>query len=173
MYERVVDVPRLVASDPDDGPAHPILDEMALAIGKLYGTVFDRRHMSLYRDGRDSVAMHRDHVIRYLDQSLVAILSVGEPRRFLLRPFERRHRGKDGRGRTRRFKLGWGDLFVMGGSCQRDWEHGIPKTGHAGPRLSVMFRRSRETDMSYAPERHVSRQRQIDHPSGRPAPAPL
>lgn len=59
-------------------------------------------------------------------------VSLGEPRRFLL---ERNEGGK-----TVAFSLGWGDLIVMGGSCQRTWKHGLPKVAHAGPRLVVMFR---------------------------------
>jgi alkylated DNA repair dioxygenase AlkB len=88
----------------------------------------------LYRDGRDSVAWHGDTIGRHsADDTLVAIVSLGETRRFLLRP-------KDG-GATRKFALGHGDLLVMGGSCQRTWEHSVPKTTRpVGPRISIQFR---------------------------------
>ena len=85
-----------------------------------------------YRDGRDSVAWHGDTNARDLPAAVVATISLGEPRRFLLRP-------RDG-GRPRAFRLGWGDLLVMGGSCQRTWRHAVPKVACAGPRLAIMFR---------------------------------
>ena len=86
-----------------------------------------------YRDGRDSVAWHGDTIGRGSSQdTMVAIVSVGDPRRLLLRP--------RGGGDSLAFELGHGDLLVMGGSCQRTWEHAVPKVAHAGPRLSVQFR---------------------------------
>ena len=67
---------------------------------------------------------------------MVAILSLGAPRAFLLRP-----RGGGRVGPSLRFEVGHGDLLVMGGSCQRTWEHAVPKTAQAvGPRISVQFR---------------------------------
>ena len=62
----------------------------------------------------------------------MAIVSLGAPRRFLLRPA--------GGGTSRAFDLGWGDLLVMGGTCQRTWEHAVPKMASAKPRMSVQFR---------------------------------
>jgi len=149
MYDRTVDVPRLVASLPEDGPGHPLLEEARLALSRHYGTAFAHVTMALYRDGRDSVAWHGDYVARELmEDTLVASLSLGEPRRFLLRP--RKVPGADAgvgttadamRGtRSVSFNLGWGDLFVMGGACQRTWEHAVPKVSRAQPRLVVMFR---------------------------------
>ncbi|HEX4219252.1 MAG TPA: alpha-ketoglutarate-dependent dioxygenase AlkB, partial [Acidimicrobiales bacterium] len=67
------------------------------------------------------------------EDTLVAIISLGSPRRMLLRPREG--------GQARRYQLGGGDLFVMGGSCQRTWDHAIPKTSRpVGPRISIQFR---------------------------------
>jgi hypothetical protein len=67
------------------------------------------------------------------DDVLVAIVSLGAPRSLLLRPI--------GGGATVRFRVGAGDLLVMGGSCQRTWEHAVPKTARpVGPRISVQFR---------------------------------
>jgi alkylated DNA repair dioxygenase AlkB len=90
--------------------------------------------MCLYRDGRDSVAWHGDtHGRSAHCDTMVAIVSFGSPRNLLLRP----RAGGD----SRRFPLGHGDLIVMGGSCQRTWEHAVPKTARAvGPRVSVQFR---------------------------------
>jgi alkylated DNA repair dioxygenase AlkB len=132
MYERVVDVPRLVASLPDDGPGHPVLADAVAALSARYGIRLAHVSLAAYRDGRDSVAFHGDRLGRLSPDTVVAIVSVGAPRRFLLRP-------RTG-GPSRAFDLGWGDLLVMGGTCQRSWEHAVPKVAVAAPRLSVQFR---------------------------------
>lgn len=140
MYDRTVDVPRLVASVPTDGPGHPLLEEVRLVLSEHYRTAFAHVSLALYRDGNDSVAWHGDYVARELaEDTLVASISLGQPRRLLLRP--RRTPGTTGDARRSvAFSLGWGDLFVMGGACQRTWEHAIPKVARAQPRLVVMFR---------------------------------
>jgi alkylated DNA repair dioxygenase AlkB len=132
MYEQIVDVPRLVATLPDDGPGHPVLLQAADALSRRYGLALNRLSLAYYRDGRDSVAWHGDRLGRLVDDTVVAILSLGQPRRFLLRPA--------GGGASRAFELGWGDLLVMGGTCQRTWQHAVPKMALAGPRMSVQFR---------------------------------
>jgi len=132
MYDRVVDVPRLLAQLPEDGPGHPVLEEIRALLAARYATTFPRLSLGYYRDGRDSVAYHGDTTARDLPEAIVATVSLGEPRRFLLRP-------RDG-GRARTFALGWGDLIVMGGACQRTWRHAVPKVAHAGPRIAVMYR---------------------------------
>jgi alkylated DNA repair dioxygenase AlkB len=135
MYDRLVDVPRLMASLPDVGPGcqvHPLLEQIRGLLAARYATTFPRLSLAYYRDGRDSVAWHGDTTARDLPEAIVATVSLGEPRRFLLRP-------RDG-GRTRAFALGWGDLIVMGGACQRTWRHAVPKAAHAGPRVAVMYR---------------------------------
>lgn len=136
MYERVVEVPRLTASLPTDGPGHALILEAATALQRRYGVPFDRIGLALYRDGRDSVAWHGDKVLRDRHDAHVAIVSIGAPRPFRLRP-------KVG-GSSIVLRPGWGDLLVMGGSCQRTWEHCVPKTREAGPRISIMFRSSEE-----------------------------
>ncbi|MCX4459393.1 alpha-ketoglutarate-dependent dioxygenase AlkB [Streptomyces sp. NBC_01340] len=139
MYEHMVDVPRLLAYyRAGDTLPHPILDEARGALSTYYarelGEPFTTAGLCYYRDGRDSVAWHGDRIGRGArEDTMVAILSVGAPRDLLLRP----RRG----GQTVRRPLGHGDLIVMGGSCQRTWEHAIPKTARAaGPRISVQFR---------------------------------
>jgi alkylated DNA repair dioxygenase AlkB len=132
MYERVVDVPRLMATIPDDGPGHPVVNEMAGALSVHYGRPLPSISLAAYRDGRDSVAFHGDRLgIRRAD-AIVAIVSLGFPRRFLLRPA--------GGGPSRAFNLGGGDLLVMGGTCQLTWEHAVPKVAYADLRISVQFR---------------------------------
>ena len=132
MYERIVDVPRLVATLPEDGPGHPVVTELADALSARYGRTLREISLAAYRDGRDSVAFHGDRVGRRSGDTVVALVSLGSPRRFLLRPA--------GGGTSRAFDLGWGDLLVMGGTCQRTWEHGVPKMASAKPRMSVQFR---------------------------------
>jgi alkylated DNA repair dioxygenase AlkB len=145
MYDRVVDVPRLVAFY-DEGIAlpHPMLEAARDALTTYYadelGEPFTTAGCCLYRDGRDSVAWHGDTIGRSAtEDTLVAILSFGSPRALQLRP---RTGPQDGASSTS-FRLGHGDLLVMGGSCQRTWEHAVPKTARAvGPRISVQFRPS-------------------------------
>ncbi|MEU5576774.1 alpha-ketoglutarate-dependent dioxygenase AlkB [Streptomyces huasconensis] len=139
MYERVVDVPRLLAFYGAGAPLpHPVLDEARRALSEHYaaelGEEFATAGLCHYRDGRDSVAWHGDRIGRGArEDTMVAILSVGAPRDLLLRP----RRG----GATVRHPLGHGDLIVMGGSCQRTWEHAVPKSTRAtGGRISIQFR---------------------------------
>ncbi|MEL7156183.1 MAG: alpha-ketoglutarate-dependent dioxygenase AlkB [Actinomycetota bacterium] len=137
MYERMVTVPRLTGARPTAEPGQvaddlAIVADMADALGVRYGQSFDRIGYALYRNGDDSVAWHGDQVARDLHQAVVATVSVGEPRKFCLRP-------KHG-GRSLSFMLGHGDLLVMGGTCQRTWDHAVPKVARAGPRIAIMFR---------------------------------
>ncbi|MFD9025634.1 alpha-ketoglutarate-dependent dioxygenase AlkB [Streptomyces parvulus] len=140
MYERVVDVPRLLAFYGAGDPLpDALLAEARDALSAHYtdelGEPFTTAGLCHYRDGRDSVAWHGDRIGRGARRdTMVAILSVGAPRDLLLRP-------AGGGGETVRRPLGHGDLLVMGGSCQRTWEHCVPKsTRAAGPRISIQFR---------------------------------
>ena len=141
MYDKVVAVPRLLCFYGEDAPLpDPVLTAARAALSAHYGPElgepFRTAGLCLYRDGRDSVAWHGDTIGRGRTQdTMVAILSLGTPRPLLLRP-----RVKGG-GTSLRFELGHGDLLVMGGSCQRTWEHAVPKTSQpVGPRISVQFR---------------------------------
>jgi alkylated DNA repair dioxygenase AlkB len=140
MYDRVVDVPRLLSffdegdplPDPSLVEAKQILDDhYAAELGERFATA----GLCLYRDGRDSVAWHGDRIGRgNTHDTMVALIVLGAPRALLLRP-------RGGGGPTIRNDLGHGDLLVMGGSCQRTWEHAVPKTARpVGPRISVQFR---------------------------------
>ena len=139
MYDRVVDVPRLLCFYGEDAPLpHPVLTAARQALDAHYGAElgepFRTAGLCLYRDGRDSVAWHGDTTGRgSREDTMVAIVSLGAPRALALRP--------RGGGPSRRYEVGHGDLLVMGGSCQRTWEHAVPKTSAAaGPRISVQFR---------------------------------
>jgi alkylated DNA repair dioxygenase AlkB len=136
MYDRLIPVPRLFAALPADGPVHPLIERIRLALSGRYGQDFTRISLAMYRDGQDSVAWHGDRVARTLPHALVATVSLGSPRRFLLRPY--------GGGSSLAYELGWGDLIVMGGSCQRTWQHSIPKLRRAHPRIALMLRPSWE-----------------------------
>jgi alkylated DNA repair dioxygenase AlkB len=140
MYDRVVDVPRLLSFYGEDAALpDPVLDDAKQRLDAHYlaelGEPFRTAGLCLYRDGRDSVAWHGDTIGRgRTEDTMVAIVSLGTPRTLLLRP-------RGGGGPTLRHDLGHGDLIVMGGSCQRTWEHAIPKTARpTGPRISVQFR---------------------------------
>lgn len=139
MYDSIVDVPRLTRFYGGDEPLpHPMLVAARDALSAHYraelGEPFVTAGLCLYRDGRDSVAWHGDRIGRSKDlDTMVAILSLGSARTLAMRP-------RDG-GPSRRFPLAHGDLVVMGGSCQRTWDHSIPKTAEpVGPRISVQFR---------------------------------
>lgn len=133
MYDRIVPVPRLLASVPRDGSGHVLLDAMRAAIRARYGVEVGGASLALYRDGRDSVAWHRDRPYKDLPESLVAVVSLGGGiRKFMLRPF--------GGGPSHAIRVGLGDLVVMGGTCQGGWEHSVPKTKTAEPRIAIMLR---------------------------------
>jgi len=139
MYDGQVDVPRLLRWYGQGEPLpHPLLTEARRLLSAHYaeelGEPFVTAGMCLYRTGRDSVAWHGDtHGRGSRFDTMVAIVSFGSPRSLLLRP--------RGGGASLRFPLGHGDLIVMGGSCQRTWEHCVPKTSRpVGPRVSVQFR---------------------------------
>lgn len=141
MWEREVDTPRLLKFYDEDEPwPDPVLEQAREVLSAHYraesGGPFRTAGMCLYRDGRDSVAWHGDrHGRGSTRDTMVAIVSVGAPRALLLRPVG------GGTGRTLRHVLGHGDLLVMGGTCQRTWEHCVPKTARpVGPRISIQLR---------------------------------
>ncbi len=156
MYDRRVREPRLTsmwelrsgeALDPS------VLEEMRLRLSARYGVELDSAGFNLYRDGRDSVAWHGDRIEKEVEEPIVALVSLGEPRKFLLRP--------RGGGRSLAFQLGRGDLLVTGGKTQRAWMHGVPKVARAGARITIAFRHALD------PRAYGARREVRD-----PAPAP-
>lgn len=135
LYERRVKEPRFTApwNTGSGTPLEPpLLEEMRASLSARYGVWFDSVGFNLYRNGQDSVAWHRDHIRREIDRPIIALVSLGERRRFLLRP--------RGGGSSTAFALGRGDLLVTGGRTNHDWEHSVPKVARAGPRISLAFR---------------------------------
>jgi alkylated DNA repair dioxygenase AlkB len=137
MYERMVDDPRLSRWISTEEPLpHPALAPVRSALEAKYDVPLGGIGLNYYRDGRDSVAPHRDRELRHLDDTLIAIVTLGAQRPFLIRP--------KGGGKSRDISPASGDLLVMGGRAQVNWEHGVPKVKRAGPRISVTWRWSSE-----------------------------
>jgi alkylated DNA repair dioxygenase AlkB len=138
MYDRRLPEPRLTAWAAGDAATElaggvPVFAAAAQALSRHYDRPFDTIGCNLYRDGRDSVAWHGDRERFEQENPVVVIVSLGAPRPFRMRPVSG--------GSAMSWLLGQGDLLVMGGACQHQWQHGVPKVAHvAGPRLSVMFR---------------------------------
>lgn len=136
MYDSIVDEPRLSATwHADDGDAepHPALADLRWMLVERYHRPFDSIGFNLYRNGADSVAWHADRHHRHTTDPVIAIVSLGATRTIRLR----RANG----GPSLAWQLYCGDLFVMGGACQHEWQHCIPKQRRiVGPRLSVTFR---------------------------------
>ncbi|BAX94163.1 alpha-ketoglutarate-dependent dioxygenase AlkB [Mycobacterium shigaense] len=143
MYDRVVDVPRLVSFHDlaVEDPPHPALGRLRRRLNDIYagelGEPFTTVGLCCYRDGSDSVAWHGDTIGRSsAEDTMVAIVSLGATRTFAMR-----RRDPNRRGPSLRLPQAHGDLLVMGGSCQRTWEHAVPKTAfRRGPRVSIQFR---------------------------------
>lgn len=135
MYDRRVLEPRLTAPwslESGEPLLPPILEEIRLILSERYQREFDSVGFNLYRDGRDSVAWHADRIRKEIENPVVALVSLGDTRKFLLRP--------KGGGKSRTFLLSRGDLLVTGGQTQRSWEHSVPKVALAGPRISLAYR---------------------------------
>jgi alkylated DNA repair dioxygenase AlkB len=150
MYDRMVDDPRLSKRFVRGSALpHPVLEEVRAALAARYcddgadttaGGDLGGVGCNYYRDGRDSVAFHGDRVLREsAADTIVAVLTLGACRPFLLRPAARP--GDAAPRRSRDLAPASGDLLVMGGACQRTWEHGVPKVARCGPRISLTWRR--------------------------------
>jgi alkylated DNA repair dioxygenase AlkB len=133
MYTRMVQEPRLTAEYPviADAP-QPVLSYLAGTLSAHYRRPYNRLWMNWYRDNNDGTGWHADRPANKLDQAVIPVLSLGATRRFLIRP--------DGGGPSKTIVVHGGDLVVMGGRCQKDYQHSVPKQKEpAGPRLSLNF----------------------------------
>jgi alkylated DNA repair dioxygenase AlkB len=142
MYEREVDVPRLVGHYQLDPPSASIPPPIVQAAGRIIEKLavqFNSVGLNRYRDGRDSVAPHNDHLNELEAGQPIALLSLGATRRMTLR-------AKRAPARVIHADLEPGSLFVMGYATQIHYTHGIPKTAETvGERISLAFRVKRRT----------------------------
>jgi alkylated DNA repair dioxygenase AlkB len=141
-YDHHVDEPRLGAWCANGRSPVPVLTEAQRLLGHRYRVAFDGFALAWYRDGRDGVAFHRDRELRYLDDTVIGVLTLGARRPFLVRPRANRFdHGAEHGGATHDLAPSSGDLLVMGGRCQADWEHAVPQVGdRVGGRVSVQWR---------------------------------
>jgi alkylated DNA repair dioxygenase AlkB len=142
MYDRDVDVPRLVAGYRLDEETPPgALADAAARVKSATGEPFNSVGLNYYRDGRDSVAPHNDHLYEIVESHPIALISLGATRLMTIRsksPLE------SARGKIRRvfdLDLEGGSLLLMSYETQRHYDHGIPKSRvPVGPRISVALR---------------------------------
>ena len=135
MYDREVDVPRLLFHRRLDDPACPdLLPEILRAVQAKVPAPYTAAGLNLYRDGGDSVAMHGDKLHTLVRGHPIAIVSLGAPRRMNIR-------ARSGSRHRHALELAPGSLLAMSHASQATHEHGIPKTTRpVGPRMSVVFR---------------------------------
>jgi alkylated DNA repair dioxygenase AlkB len=132
MYDRLVDEPRLTGEYVDLSVAPALLVELAATLGERLGVPYDRVWMNWYRNHNDGTGWHADRPAHKAPTAIVPVLSLGVPRRFLVRP--------NGGGSSHVFTPAGGDLIIMHGRCQRDWQHCVPKQKTpAGARMSLNF----------------------------------
>jgi len=147
-YDHYVEENRLGAGWRRGGPLpHPALAPITRSLQHRYQVQFDSFGMMQYRDGRDGQAFHRDTDMRWLDDTVIAILSLGAARPWMLRPRTSRYDHSEGRGATHDLHPGHGDLLVMGGRTQADWEHSVAYLGArpVGVRISIQWRHAKKT----------------------------
>jgi hypothetical protein len=161
-YERWIEEPRLTAAG--SSVKHPALVEADRELRKLYKVSFTHFALAYYRSGRDSIAFHRDRDLRWLEDTRIALLILGNRRPFLLRPRSARYdHDAPMQGATHDFAPGNGDLIVMGGASQVGWEHAVPKVASTvGGRISAQWRWTSRTGRpvegaSFRAPRHFSR----------------
>ena len=141
MYDRVVDVPRLVGGFTLDGsdPMPDALRDAAQVTREALGVAFTHVGLNYYRDGRDSVAPHNDKLHSIVPGYPIALLSLGATRRMDIR--EKQPAPEGARRRSWRIELEPGSLLVMSHASQKHFDHGIPKVATpVGPRISLAFR---------------------------------
>ena len=137
MYDRVVDEPRLTHEYSDLAIAPAFLVSIADALSDYCEVRYDRIWLNWYRDNRDSTSWHADRPANTPETATIPVLSLGAPRRFLIRPY--------GGGRSTAFTPRGGDVLIMRGRCQRDWQHSVPKQQKpAASRMSLNFSSSEQ-----------------------------
>lgn len=147
MYTRTVTEPRLTAEYPDIAESpQPMLHELADGLSAQYGTRFRRLWMNWYRDHNDGTGWHADRLAKTQAEAIIPVLSLGATRKFLIRPAAG--------GPSTTIIAHGGDLIVMGGRCQRDYQHSVPKQkSSTGARVSLNFSTEPAGDSLSAPLR--------------------
>jgi alkylated DNA repair dioxygenase AlkB len=163
-YERWIESPRLMAGYA--AGSQPAIDEVDTWLRQRYGVPFGAPALALYRNERDSVAFHRDRELRWLDDTVIAVLTFGTRRPWLMKPLTgRRNDLDDDMTGVLDFSPASGDLLVMGGATQARWLHAVPKVqGRCRTRVSVQWRYTsrrgrRDTNPSFYDARHFSKSR--------------
>lgn len=167
-YDHEVEERRLGSAwTPGQPLPHPALAEATRLLQHRHGVTFGGFGMIQYRDGHDGQAFHRDTDMRFLDDTIIAVLSLGAERPWLLRPRSARHTHEPGRGATHDLSPASGDLLVMGGRCQADWEHSVAyRPGeHLAPRVSIQWRHARRTGRPYVGGSYRAPARYGDRPN--------
>jgi alkylated DNA repair dioxygenase AlkB len=168
-YERYLDEPRMGYWYRRDTPyPHPALTAAHRAIQHQYRVTFGGVGLAYYRDGRDSVAPHRDTDLRYCENTVIAILTLGARRPWVLQPRHSGERLREDRTEGIDLSPAGGDLLVLGGRCQVDWLHAVPKVRTAAPlgRISAQWRWTSKTGRPES-QPSYSAPRQFTRPRGR------
>lgn len=148
MFGRMVQQPRLLCFMGDAGvryrysgtdhaamPWHASVSSMRERLERDTGVRFNSVLLNLYRDGRDSMGWHSDDEPELGDAPVIASVSLGQERRFVLR-------ARNDKSRKHEMTPASGSLIVMRGTLQRDWQHQVPKTARpVGARINLTFRR--------------------------------
>jgi alkylated DNA repair dioxygenase AlkB len=130
---RKVDDPRLYGMLPRaQAEAEPTFRFARLVLEARYRVKLSGPALVYYRDGRDSMGLHRDDEMRWLDKTIITGLALGATRPFVLQAIRS--------GVRHELEIAGGDLYVMGGRCQADWLHGVPKLERCGPKISAVWR---------------------------------
>lgn len=169
-YEQFVEERRLGAGWRRGTPLpHPVLAEVTRTIQRRYKVEFPGFGMIQYRDGGDGQGFHRDTDMRWLEDTVIAVLTLGETRPWHLRPHTSKYNDSAGKGATHDLQPGAGDLIVMGGRCQADWEHSVPylKSRTVGTRISLQWRAVKSKG---EPFMGASYRADVSYRHGKPAP---
>jgi alkylated DNA repair dioxygenase AlkB len=163
-YDRYVPEQRLGVGVRAD--ANPMLRQTGLHLRSRFRVPFTGVAAILYRNGEDFQGLHSDRELRWLDDTVIAIVVLGARRPFVLRqraaggvPIDRVPAGSGPNDLV--LTPGQGDMLIMGGACQRDWLHRVPKASTDEPRISLTWRwtsrRGRpDTNPTYYDGRHFS-----------------
>jgi alkylated DNA repair dioxygenase AlkB len=170
-YEQHVEERRLVSGWRRGTPLpHPVLAEVTRKIQRSYRVEFPGFSIIQYRDGNDGQGFHRDTDMRWLDDTVVAVLTLGATRPWTLRPLESKFADGPGKGALHDLQPAAGDLLVMGGRCQADWQHSVPylkSRANVGTRISLQWRATRKVGEPFL---GASYRADVSYRHGRSAP---